>query len=107
MKASMAAMSASATMRRQGISPAPMTAPAGNAPRPIARRHAARTRPPHRSAGLCGADQRSVVGTTNGDRVFHQKFGYGRVTAVEGNKLTVDFDKAGTKRVIDNFVTRA
>jgi DNA helicase II / ATP-dependent DNA helicase PcrA len=41
-----------------------------------------------------------------GDRVFHQKFGYGRVTSVEGNKLTVDFDKAGSKRVIDNFVTR-
>ena len=42
-----------------------------------------------------------------GDRVFHQKFGYGRVTAVEGNKLTVDFDKAGEKRVIDNFVSGA
>ena len=42
-----------------------------------------------------------------GDRVFHQKFGYGRVTSVEGNKLGVDFDKAGAKRVIDNFVTRA
>jgi DNA helicase II / ATP-dependent DNA helicase PcrA len=42
-----------------------------------------------------------------GDRVFHQKFGYGRVTAVEGNKLTVDFDKAGEKRVIDNFVQGA
>jgi DNA helicase-2/ATP-dependent DNA helicase PcrA len=43
----------------------------------------------------------------NGDRVFHQKFGYGRVTSVEGNKLTVEFDKAGPKRVIDNFVARA
>jgi len=42
-----------------------------------------------------------------GDRVFHQKFGYGRVSSVEGNKLTVDFDKAGEKRVIANFVTRA
>jgi DNA helicase II / ATP-dependent DNA helicase PcrA len=41
-----------------------------------------------------------------GDRVFHQKFGYGRVTAVEGNKLTVNFDKAGEKKVIDQFVTR-
>jgi DNA helicase-2/ATP-dependent DNA helicase PcrA len=44
---------------------------------------------------------------TRGDRVFHQKFGYGRVSAVEGNKLSVDFDKAGAKRVIDTFVTRA
>ncbi len=39
-----------------------------------------------------------------GDRVFHQKFGYGRVSFVEGNKLTVDFDKAGEKQVIDQFV---
>ena len=29
------------------------------------------------------------------------------VSAVEGNKLTIDFDKAGEKRVIDSFVTRA
>ncbi|MGD9815395.1 MAG: ATP-dependent helicase [Hyphomonadaceae bacterium] len=42
-----------------------------------------------------------------GDRIFHQKFGYGRVRAVEGNKLTVDFDKAGEKRVIDSFVIPA
>jgi DNA helicase II / ATP-dependent DNA helicase PcrA len=42
-----------------------------------------------------------------GERVFHQKFGYGRIVTVEGNKLLVDFDKAGSKRVIDNFVTRA
>ena len=42
-----------------------------------------------------------------GERVFHQKFGYGRVVFVEGNKLTVDFDKAGEKKVIDQFVSRA
>ena len=42
-----------------------------------------------------------------GDRVFHQKFGYGRVNSVEGNKLTVEFDKAGEKKVIDQFVARA
>ncbi len=42
-----------------------------------------------------------------GERVFHDKFGYGVVTLVEGNKLTVDFDKAGEKRVIDSFVSRA
>ena len=41
-----------------------------------------------------------------GERVFHQKFGYGDVLAVEGNKLTVSFDKAGEKRVIDTFVER-
>jgi DNA helicase-2/ATP-dependent DNA helicase PcrA len=42
-----------------------------------------------------------------GERVFHQKFGYGRVTEVDGNKLTVDFEKAGEKRVVENFVERA
>ena len=41
-----------------------------------------------------------------GDRVFHDKFGYGQVAAVDGNKLTVDFDKAGQKRVVDSFVDR-
>ena len=41
-----------------------------------------------------------------GDRVFHLKFGPGSVTAVEGNKLTVAFDKAGEKRVLDSFVER-
>ena len=42
-----------------------------------------------------------------GDRVFHIKFGYGEVTLVEGSKLTVAFEKAGEKRVIDSFVERA
>ena len=42
-----------------------------------------------------------------GERVFHQKFGYGRVTAVDGTKLTVNFDKAGEKRVVANFLARA
>jgi len=41
-----------------------------------------------------------------GDRVFHQKFGYGDILAVDGNKLTVGFDKAGEKRVLDSFVAR-
>jgi len=41
-----------------------------------------------------------------GERVFHQKFGYGQVSGIEGNKLTIDFDKAGRKRVIDSFVER-
>ncbi|OYW94529.1 MAG: hypothetical protein B7Z13_04325, partial [Caulobacterales bacterium 32-67-6] len=42
-----------------------------------------------------------------GDRVFHQKFGYGQVRAIEGNKLTVAFEKAGDKKVIDSFVEKA
>ena len=40
-----------------------------------------------------------------GQRVFHDKFGYGTITAIEGNKLEIDFEKAGQKRVIDSFVS--
>jgi len=43
---------------------------------------------------------------SRGDRVFHQKFGYGAVRAVEGNKLVVAFEKAGEKKVIDSFVEK-
>ena len=43
---------------------------------------------------------------TVGERVFHQKFGNGNVVAVDGNKLTIAFDKAGEKRVLDSFVDR-
>jgi DNA helicase-2/ATP-dependent DNA helicase PcrA len=42
-----------------------------------------------------------------GDRVFHQKFGTGNVVHVEGNKLTIAFDRAGEKKVVDSFVARA
>jgi DNA helicase II / ATP-dependent DNA helicase PcrA len=50
-----------------------------------------------------GADARYNIS----DRVFHIKFGPGSVAAVEGNKLTVDFDKAGRKMVLDSFVQGA
>ncbi len=39
-----------------------------------------------------------------GQRVFHQKFGYGTVSEIEGNKLTVEFEKAGQKKVVASFV---
>ena len=42
-----------------------------------------------------------------GERVLHQKFGTGTVTDVDGNKLTIEFDEAGRKRVVDSFVDRA
>ena len=42
-----------------------------------------------------------------GDRVFHQKFGNGNVAAIDGNKLTIDFDRAGQKKVLDGFVSAA
>ncbi len=41
------------------------------------------------------------------DRVFHQKFGYGEIMAVEGDKLDISFDKAGEKKVVAKFVISA
>ncbi|MET4633867.1 MULTISPECIES: UvrD-helicase domain-containing protein [Kaistia] len=41
-----------------------------------------------------------------GERVFHQKFGYGAIIEIEGNKLTVDFEKTGAKKVVDSFVSK-
>ncbi len=49
----------------------------------------------------------SQGGIDIGDRVFHQKFGYGIVTAVDDCKLEINFEKAGVKRVMDSFVTLA
>ncbi|MBD7940059.1 ATP-dependent helicase [Brevundimonas guildfordensis] len=56
---------------------------------------------------IATADPKAASGWSRGDRVFHQKFGYGHVRAVEGNKLVVTFDKAGEKKVIDTFVEKA
>ncbi|WP_102227231.1 ATP-dependent helicase [Acidimangrovimonas sediminis] len=42
-----------------------------------------------------------------GDRVFHQKFGYGAVTAIDGDKLEVAFEKAGVKNIVARFVVAA
>ena len=55
-----------------------------------------------RLVAVSGVDVKSAYAP--GDRVFHQKFGYGAVTAVEGNKLTVAFETSGEKRVIDSFL---
>jgi DNA helicase-2/ATP-dependent DNA helicase PcrA len=40
-----------------------------------------------------------------GQRVFHGKFGYGTIAAMEGNKLEIDFEHSGRKKVLDSFVT--
>lgn len=60
-----------------------------------------RRRPPRRALR-----QLPASAYKRGDRVFHIKFGYGAVKGVEGNKLTVAFDKAGEKKVIDSFVEK-
>ncbi|HWL80644.1 MAG TPA: UvrD-helicase domain-containing protein [Roseomonas sp.] len=48
-----------------------------------------------------------AAGIPVGTRVFHNKFGYGRVVAADENKLEVEFEKAGRKRVLDTFVEKA
>mgnify|MGYP000684015094 FL=1 len=52
-------------------------------------------------------DMTAVSSFTAGDRVFHQKFGYGEVMGVEGDKLDIVFDKAGQKKVVARFIVAA
>ena len=65
----------------------------------------ARVKENTRSAASFAAKPRTDI--TLGARVFHEKFGYGVVTDQEGNKLEIEFEKAGTKRVLDSFVSLA
>ena len=60
---------------------------------------------PGRSAASFAAKPRSDIAL--GARVFHDKFGYGTVAGQEGNKLEIEFEQAGTKRVLDSFVKLA
>ena len=69
-------------------------------------RPAARRLPLTIEGELVAKSTGTVSAFTLGDRVFHQKFGNGNVTAIDGNKLTIQFDKAGEKRVVDSFVER-
>ncbi len=50
-------------------------------------------------------DATAVASFTMGERVFHQKFGYGAVIGIEGDKVEVDFDKAGIKKVVSRFLS--
>ena len=57
------------------------------------------------SAASFAAKPRSDIAL--GMRVFHEKFGYGAIAEIEGNKLEIDFEQAGRKRVLDSFVKPA
>ena len=52
-------------------------------------------------------DATAVSSYALGERVFHQKFGYGAVMGIEGDKLEIEFDKAGTKKVVARFICAA
>ena len=68
---------------------------------------ARRDGPPHidREAREVGDTSRGAYAA--GVRVFHRKFGYGKVIAAEGDKLEISFDKAGAKKVMASFVVPA
>ena len=63
--------------------------------------------PPREIEGELVAKSTVVPGFRAGAKVFHQKFGGGTVASVDGNKLTVDFDHAGRKMVLESFVSAA
>ena len=52
-------------------------------------------------------DATAVSAFAVADRVFHQKFGYGEVMAIEGDKLEVEFDRAGSKKIVGRFLVAA
>ncbi|CUH76485.1 ATP-dependent helicase [Tropicibacter naphthalenivorans] len=52
-------------------------------------------------------DLTAVSAYTTGERVFHNKFGYGEIIGIEGDKLEIDFEKAGTKKVVSRFICAA
>ncbi|MET4103217.1 DNA helicase-2/ATP-dependent DNA helicase PcrA [Roseovarius sp. MBR-78] len=52
-------------------------------------------------------DAQAVSSHSVGERVFHQKFGYGEIVGIEGDKLEIAFDKAGVKKVVARFITGA
>ncbi len=72
------------------------------------RRMQARTQKPHTTpASRMVIDSTASPAFQPGDRIFHQKFGYGVVAEIEGDKLFIRFDKAGEKHVAANYVTPA
>ena len=105
---------ASESPYREGSPPSPQPSPTSGRSRPSSTGYggegAGRARRPSAPLTIDGELVAKSTGTSSsfktGDRVFHLKFGNGNVTAVDGNKLTIRFDKAGEKRVVDSFVER-
>ncbi|MEQ8695772.1 MAG: hypothetical protein RLT05_04345, partial [Bauldia litoralis] len=84
---------------------------AGAARRPAAA-YQGSTRPQRKIRTIDGTAQRVERGPKQsrfkqGERVFHQKFGYGVIRSVEGDKLAVLFEHSGEKNVMDSFVEKA
>lgn len=62
--------------------------------------------PPIQQAGAKVQSASGVV-FSRGERVFHDKFGYGKIIHIDGHKLDIAFEKSGTKRVMDSFIQKA
>ncbi|MDH5453424.1 MAG: DNA helicase II, partial [Paracoccaceae bacterium] len=73
----------------------------------LAERSASRPLSQPREARNTVIDLDAVSAFSEGDRVFHQKFGYGVIEAIEGDKLEVTFEQAGTKHVVASYVVSA
>jgi DNA helicase-2/ATP-dependent DNA helicase PcrA len=52
-------------------------------------------------------DAQALSSYVIGDRVFHQKFGYGEIIGIEGDKLAIEFDHAGSKMIVARWVVPA
>jgi DNA helicase-2/ATP-dependent DNA helicase PcrA len=61
---------------------------------------------PNEARGLT-INATAVSSFTQGDRIFHQKFGYGYVMGIEGDKLDIEFEHAGSKKIVAKFVVAA
>ncbi len=72
-----------------------------------AKKDTVRSRTIEGTARPIASDKQSTNGLQQGMRIFHQKFGYGRITQLDGDKLSVAFEKAGTKKVMAGFVDKA
>ncbi len=98
-----------AGMRSSGLEERAASANVYNSPgwKRLQERSAARGMGQPRESRNVTIDLDAVSAFTEGDRVFHDKFGYGVITGIEGDKLDISFDKAGEKKVVARFVVAA
>ena len=94
------------TQAESGIEARAAEADAYNSPgwRRLQARASQRRQSQPRGTGAGVIDAQAVNSHSLGERVFHQKFGYGAITGIEGDKLEIAFEKAGTKKVVARFV---
>jgi len=95
------------TQAESGIEARAAEADAYNSPgwRRLQARASQRRQSPPRGTGAGVIDAQAVNSHSLGELVFHQKFGYGAITGIEGDKLEIAFEKVGTKKVVARFVS--